>query len=284
MRRHAYVLKLALGLFLLGCGVPEYRIKVEGIPQDTVQLQVATYVLGSIAIDSPTFDVLGPRDSYTFGLNLTGVPEGEATISVGARRADGCLLAVGTRVSVPPESNGSDAELPLIVPTPAITTATCTADPPVILAVLRSLEGPLQTIRYSLLLQGWGFQPAATVSVHSTASVQCATGSACNEACPTACTSTGMGTGGPGSGTCLTGCTVKISESDVVHSGPALIQVNLDATKNLLQQPSMTGSGGAFVQPIDLLQLLSQPLQITVTNPDQKASLFQEAAMKSLGG
>lgn len=281
MRRHTYVLELALGLFLLGCGVPEYRIKVEGIPQDTVQLQVATYVQGTIATDSPTFEVVGPRDSYTFGLNLTAVPEGQATISVSARRADGCLLAVGTRNSVPPTSDGSDAELPLVAPTPAITTAACTAEPPVILAVLRSQTGPLQTIQNSLLLGGWGFEPAATLSIHSTAEVQCAMGSACNTACLTPCTGTGMG--GTGSGTCLTGCTVTIGATDVVHSGPALIQVNLDLAKNILQQPPLAGSGEAPVQPIDLLQLLSQPLQITVTNPDQKTALFQEAAMRRPG-
>lgn len=268
-----------IGLFLFGCQVPEYRIQVTNIPKDTAELQVAAYVQGAIAADSPSFAVTGPRASFTFGLDLSGVPEGEAALSVAARRADGCLLAVGTSAAVPPSSTGSDAPLQLVAPDPAVATTVCKAATPVILAVIRSQQGPLQSIHYSLLVQGWGFQPTAKVSIQSTASVQCAAGSACNSACTSACVGPGMGMGGPGSGTCLTDCAVVADESEIVHSGPALIQVNLDPNKNILQLPPAPGSGGQFVQPIDLLQLLSQPLRLTVKNPDQSQSSFEEAAL-----
>ncbi len=85
--------------------------------------------------------------------------------------------------------------------------------------------------------------------------------------------------GGPGTGTCLTDCSITTVTSDAVHSGPGLILVSLDPTLNNLQDPQSSGTG--LVQPIDLLQLLSQPLQITVTNPDQKSTQFQEVAMKT---
>lgn len=281
MRRWASVIGLHGWLLgsLLGCSVPEYRIMVTSIPKDTAQLQVAAYVGGAIAADSPKFAVTGPLDSFTFGLDLGGVPEGQATISVAARRSDGCLLAVGTRTEVPPSSTGADAVLPLVEPEPAVAAEVCKAASPVTLAVIRSQQGPLQSIHYSLLLQGWGFQPTATVAIRSTASVQCATGSACNAACTASCTGTGIGMGGPGSGVCLTDCAVVAEPSDIVHSGPALIQVNLEPEKNILQLPPAPGSGGLFVQPIDLLQLLSQPLRFTVTNPDQSQSVFEEAAL-----
>lgn len=281
MRKWASAIGLhgELGLFLLGCSVPEYRIRVTSVPKDTAQLQVAAYVGGAIAADSPSFAVAGPLDSFTFGLDLSGVPEGQAAISVAARRADGCLLAVGTSTEVPPSSAGTDATLSLVAPEPAVTPAVCQAAPPVTLAVIRSQQGPLQSIHYSLLLQGWGFAPTATVAIRSTASVQCAAGSACNAACSSACTGNGMGMGGPGSGVCLTECAVAADAADIVHSGPALIQVNLEPGKNILQLPPAPGSGGSFVQPIDLLQLLSQPLRLTVTNPDQSQSSFEEAAL-----
>lgn len=281
MRRWALAIGLHgwLGWSLLGCGVPEYRIQVTSIPKDAAQLQVAAYVGGAIAADSPMFAVTGPRDSFTFGLDLSREPEGLATISVAARGADGCLLAVGTRTDVPPSSTGTDAALALVEPEPAVPAEVCRAASPVTLAVVRSQQGPLQSIRYSLLLQGWGFQPTATVAIRSTASVQCAAGSACNSACTAPCTGNGIGMGGPGNGVCLTSCQVVADPSDIVHRGPALIEVNLEPAKNILQLPPAPGSGGAFVQPIDLLQLLSQPLRLTVTNPDQSQSVFEETAL-----
>lgn len=277
----AIALYAGFGLLLWGCQVPEYRLKVTSIPSDTAELQVAAYVQGAIAADSPSFAVTGPRDSFTFGLNLSAVPEGEAAISVAARRADGCLLAVGTSTAVAPSSTGADAVLSLVAPEPAVTTAVCQAAPPVTLAVIRSQEGPLRSIQYALRLQGWGYQPTANVSIRSTASVQCATGSACNAACTSLCAGGVMGMGGPGNGTCLTDCAVGIEEADLVHSGPALIQVNLQPGRNVLQLPPAPGSGGSFVQPIDLLQLLSQPLRVTVTNPDGSQNTFEETALST---
>lgn len=277
------VLAPCAGLFLLCCGVPEYRINVTGIPAEAVQLQVASYVQGAIAADSPVFALGQPRPSFSFGLNLDGTQEAEATVSVAARRADGCILAVGTAGSLPQSASGADIALPLFAPAPAVSTAACTAAPPVILAAIRRQEGPLAAISYTLQVQGWGFQPTATLSVQSTASVQCAAGSSCNTACKSACTALGMGMGGPGSGTCLTDCTVGIDEVDLVRSGPALIQVNLAPEKNILQQVLVPGnSGGLFVQPIDLLVLLTQPLRITVTNPDLTQVVFQETGQPTL--
>ena len=271
-------IQLALGLSGFGCGVPEYRINVTAIPDGTTQLQVAAYRAGTIAQDSPTFAVTGPRDSFSFGLNLDGVESGQAAVSVAARREDGCILAVGTRSPLPDAATGGDAELDLATPSPAVSTAACTQDPPVILSVIRRQEGPLQSIRFSLLLQGWGFQPAAALSIQSTALVQCATGSDCNTACPTTCS--GMGMAGPGSGTCLTDCKVATADSDSQHSGPGLVEIDLDPAKNLLQRrDAATENGGQFVQPIDLLQLLSQPLKLTLTNPDGTATSFEESPL-----
>lgn len=270
----------AFGLGLFACEVPQYRIDVLDIPEGTVNLEVAAYAQNEIAADHPTFAVTGPRDSYTFGLDLPAVPEGQANISVAARRADGCLLAVGTLAALLPESDGSLIPLPLSAPQSAVETDVCTAAPPVILAVTRHQDGPLQSISYSLLIAGWGFQPTATVTIASTASVQCATGSACNSVCPTTCSGTGMGMGGlPGSGTCLTDCRVTADDAELVRRGPGLIEVDLDPQKNVLQEGAAPGSGAQFVQPIDLLQLLSQPLRITVKNPDQAATTFTEVAM-----
>lgn len=270
------------GCLLLGCGVPEYRINVTNIPAEAVQLQVATYGQQGIAADSPAFALSGSRSSFSFGLNLEGESAERATVSVAARRADGCLLAVGTKDALPQSASGEDIALPLVVPEPAVSTATCTAAPPVILAVIRRQEGPLLSIRYGLQVQGWGLSPKASLTLQSTARVQCATGSSCNSACPTACAAGGGAVGGPGSGTCLTDCTVRIDEADLGRSGPALIQVNLDPEKNILQQGAAPGSGGTLVQPIDLLLLLTQPLRITMTNPDQSQVVFQEPGQGTL--
>ena len=205
----------------------------------------------------------------------------QAAISVAARRADGCLLAVGTQTELPPVGSGVDGPLELVVPAPAVSTEVCTAAPPVVLAVVRRQQGPLSAIRYSLLLQGWGLSPRAKVSIRSTALVQCATGSACNTACPTACsggTGTGTGMGGPGSGTCLTDCAIAVDDTEVLHTGPALIEVDLDPRKNVLQSATAPGSG-PIVQPVDLLQLLSQPLKITIQDPAGSAVTFTEPAL-----
>lgn len=287
-RRELLALIGPLGLLLgAGCGVPDYRVSVTGIPEGTAQLQVAAYVQGALAADTPVFELTGPREHFTFGLNLSpdlsaGGTAQQAAISVAARRADGCLLAVGTQTELPPVGSGVDGQLELVVPAPAVTTEVCTATPPVVLAVVRRQQGPLSAIRYSLLLQGWGLSPASKVSIRSTALVQCATGSACNTACATACSGgTGMGTGmgGPGSGSCLTDCAIAVDDAEVVHTGPALIEVNLDPRKNVLQSATAPGSGGPIVQPIDLLQLLSQPLRITVQDPAGSAVPFTEPAL-----
>jgi hypothetical protein len=90
-----------------------------------------------------------------------------------------------------------------------------------------------------------------------------------------------MGMAGPGNGSCLTNCTIATADSDILHSGPALVEVDLDPGKNVLQQSAMSGGEGEgqFVQPIDLLQLLSQPLQITLTNPDGATTSFEETPL-----
>lgn len=269
-----------LALSLAACGVPDHRISVNGIPAKTAQLQVAAYVDGALTADTPTFAVTGPRDRFTFGLNLPATSGAPPTISVAARDASGCLLAVGTQTELPPASSDTDGQLDLSVPEPAVGADACTAAPPVLLAAIRRQAGPLSALRYSLLLQGWGLAPATRVSIKSTALVQCATGSLCNTACPTACTGGMGGMGGPGSGTCLTGCALTLADSDIIHVGPALIEVNFDPARNILQSLAAQGSGAPLMQPIDLLQLLSQPLQITLTDPNGATVTFTEKGVE----
>src|SRR5262245_20548226 len=145
------LLACCFGLFLLGCNglVPQYRVEVQYIPTGTASLQVAVYIEGRLARDSPTFEVAGPRDVFSFGLNLGDMLAGEPTVSVAARGADGCLLAVGTSDPSSRPSTFSSVEIPLVVPDPPVAAAVCKSPPPLILAAIRRDSGPLQSIRFS---------------------------------------------------------------------------------------------------------------------------------------
>ena len=81
----AIALYAGFGLLLWGCQVPEYRLKVTSIPSDTAELQVAAYVQGAIAADSPSFAVTGPRDSFTFCSVVMLTTEGSASLTSGRK-------------------------------------------------------------------------------------------------------------------------------------------------------------------------------------------------------
>jgi hypothetical protein len=150
---------------------------------------------------------------------------------------------------------------------------------PIVLAAIRNLVGPLQRTEFSLLLQGWGFMPGATVSIKSSASAQCGSQSkACLSACPSACKGMPTMTGGTSPVLCRTDCAVQLADNPVTYFGYSLMKVTFDQLKNNLQPPNMDGSQ-LQAQAVDLLLLLSQPLQITVTNPDQSSVNFTETAM-----
>ena len=169
--------------------------------------------------------------------------------------------------------------LPFLAPEPGtVSDDMCRANPPVVLAAIRHQEGPLQKLTFSLELQGWGFMPGATVAIKSTANAQCST-TACLNACPKDCTGTPMvlGAGMP-TVYCKTDCVVQLADNPVTYLGTTLMKVAFDPMKNALQSPNrdMTKMQG---QAVDLLLLLSQPLVITVTNPDGASTVFTELGM-----
>jgi hypothetical protein len=284
--RVAYSFIAGLPLLLLSCqtALPNFRITVQTVPAGTTQLEIAAYVNNVMAMQTPTVAVTGPSSSLTVGLSLGGTLSGDKTaISVAARRADGCLLAVGTSATTAlPSDTGTDVTVALSTPSPAVSDTVCLSQPPVILAALRSQQGPLNNMTYSVFVQGWGFPADAQVTVKSTGQVLCSS-SGCTQACNDSCTGM-MGCSMNNGSSCMTNCTVQ---TDVLHTGPALIQLNLEPSNNNLQQqstdmgtgttqlPDMGTSAGScnYIQPVDLLQLISQPLKITLTSADGNTTL-----------
>jgi len=261
----------ALGLLFAGCeGAPAYTIEMQNVPEGTTHLEVSAYVAGALAKNTPTVPFNGSRESFTFGLNLGRGLQGEPSISVAARREDGCILAVATGKAAVGSSN---LKLPMITPEPGVSDATCKAQPPVILSAIRRQEGPLANMRSSMLIYGWGLKPNANIVLKSPYPVQCdVSNTECATACPTAttCTFKDFASGNVINIPCRTDCTVK---AEVVRSGPALIQLEFDSSKNFLQEGTFdaTGSPGMNVRSVDLLQLLSGPLDINVSDPDDSS-------------
>jgi hypothetical protein len=245
----------SLTALIAGCSafVPEYRVEVLDVPTGTVRLQVATYVNGALTSDSPTVDVQGPRDRFMFAINLTGMLQGaDAVISVAAVNASSCLLAVGTSGSVHASDSGTDVSLALVKPNPELAAGECRTPSLTILALIRTLQGPLKDLdnHFSLQVQGWGFQPTADVTVRSAYPVNCSGDAACIARCPNT-TPGGL----------RTSCALT---ADVVHAGPALLELRFDAKKNQLRT---VDSVYGFIQLVD-----RTPLTVTVTNPGTPAA------------
>ncbi len=77
--------------------------------------------------------------------------------------------------------------------------------------------------------------------------------------------------------TCLTDCSVQVDPNAIIHAGPALIQIPLDPSLNVLQSTA--------TQPrVGLLDLVSRPLKITVTNPDGSNVVFTEPDLSMMAG
>jgi hypothetical protein len=273
----------ALGLLFAGCdGAPAYTIEVQNVPEGTTALEVSAHVGGALAKNTPTVAWNGARESFTFGLNLGRGLQGEPAISVAARREDGCILAVGTGKVA---AGSSNLKLAMIVPEPGVSDDTCKAQPPVILSAIRRQEGPLTNMHSSMLIYGWGFKPNANVVLKSPFPVQCdASNVECAAACPTltTCAFKDFASGNLISIPCRKDCTVQ---KEIVHSGPALIQLDFDSSKNFLQEGTVdtAGSPGMSVRSVDLLQLLSGPLEVSLSDPED-ASISLKFSEVGLSG
>lgn len=273
-----------LGLCFAGCeGPPAYTIEVQNVPAGATQLEVRAYAQGILAKNTPIVPVEGPRDSFTFGLNLGPALSGDPKVSVAARRDDGCILAVGTSAA---SAAGSSNVLSLVAPDPAVNDSVCKGQPPLILSAIRRQEGPLTNMRSSMLLYGWGFEPTTEVHLQSPFPVECDQSDAgCVAACPTetTCSFKQASDGSTVTVPCRTDCVVQ---AEVVHTGPALIELNFDSSKNFLKEGTFVTSGTSGMsmttRSIDLLQLLSGPLNVTLTLPsDSTFSLkYSEIPMK----
>lgn len=262
-----------IGLGLAGCdGAPAYTIEVQNIPENTARLEVAAYVGGALAKNTPTVQFTGSRESFTFGLNLGKQLAGDPSVSVAARREDGCILAVGTASGSTP--GATNLRLSMVTPEPGVSDTDCKKSPPIVLSAIRRSEGPVSNMHASMLLYGWGFKPAAAVTLKSPYPVQCEdSNESCVKACPTktTCAVRDAVQNTTVQVSCRTDCTL---DHTAVRSGPALIELSFDSTKNLLQKGTFdtTGNPEMNVRSVDLLQLLSGPLNITLTDPDDSAS------------
>lgn len=282
-----------VGVLSHGCGSPEFRVDVQTIPESTTQLEVAAYVGGALVSYPSLFEVAGPAESFSFGIRLSDGLSGDTTISVAARDAQGCILALGTADPAKGSTLATKVTVPLTVPNPAFTDPVCKIGQPVIMAALRREEGPLSNLQNSIVLQGWNFQPNASVTMTSSAIEFCNTNAAdCLTRCPSRCAftvgmrvdnmggQTDMGASDMGtSNECVTGCAVVPTLN---ARGPALLEMNLDSSLNTVvsnTDPKATTTSSTPQISIGLLSLISQPLTITVSNPDQtKTPAFTEVA------
>lgn len=154
-----------------GCSKSDLVIKVGNIPAEARTLQAIARVEGVQSGDMPRFE-LPPTDgspllSFTLGLRLHERVSGEAIVAIAARDAGDCLLTTGSGrlADLGSLSSGSD-ELLVLLPSPpprGDSAGRCPAEVPSLLSASEQIENDGASKR--LLLQGWGFQPGASVTV-----------------------------------------------------------------------------------------------------------------------
>lgn len=253
--------------FLFGCDalLPEFRVTVEGVPQQTTRLQIAAYVGEKLTQDDAEVAVTGPQERFSFGVNFKDkLHNSEATLSVAARRADGCILAVGTSGVEDPTFSVTDVTIPLSEPMPALNDGdvACKNGPMTVLSVRRRQEGPYQGTLFSLLVSGWGFDRGIKASVQSTAAVTCSKGQTCETLCQLD-PNDRCGQVLSSSATCRTSCDMLLT---VVPLGPGLVQIDLHSSMELLNKAPV----------VDFSTLIAAPLTVSLQNENGQMVTFTE--------
>lgn len=269
-RERAFVtilMTLSSSMLASGCDgiLPEFRITVTGVPEQTTRLQIAAYVGDILTQDDAEVAVSGPQEQFSFGVNFKDMLHNtEASLSVAARRDDGCILAVGTSGVERPTLAVTDVTIPLSQPMPKLEDGdvACKAAPLTIVSVLRRQEGPYQGTLFSLQVAGWGFQKGLTATVRSTASVACESGQTCTSRCVRDQTESCVRQISS-SAQCYHNCDMDMT---LVPVGPGLVQIDLHSSMELLNTSPV----------VDFSSLIASPLAITLQNPDGQIVNFTE--------
>lgn len=164
------------------CGLPDYRVELSGVPSTATNLEVMIFPNTTTTLATPkTVDPL-PLSSVpstgklSFTLDLVDdIDKAPAVVSVAARDAAGCIVAVGSASTAAPGAALQVRAVPLdlVAFKPPVTSARCRpgSNEATLLSVQRRTAGPYQGAEYQLLLYGWNLHGTHAPVVKSSAPV-----------------------------------------------------------------------------------------------------------------
>jgi hypothetical protein len=164
----------------VGCGVPEYRLNIDTLPAEAVELAIIAYVYPeqgpAVSVALNPIGLKDERQDVSFGLDLQGkVSDQPAEFSVAAKDASGCIVATGATERVQRRTGDVVRDVPLhMQPTSGLAAAgACKTTQPVILSAERVQRGLWHAQDFQLILHGWNWSKQYWPQVRSTGAIFC---------------------------------------------------------------------------------------------------------------
>lgn len=282
-KRLALLVSLAGGLVVSGCSLPEYRLSLANIPDETTHLSTALAIPQAdgaaplIPSERVESDWLDHKSPFRITVNLLDKYDHppSAVFSAIARDAANCIVATGTTDPVSPSTTVADITLGLKQPTyPRAIQGRCASDGPLVLDILREEAGPFQLTNFRLIARGWDFQPTDQITVTSLVQIPSyvCRNSGCKGRCPEALDACADPTTKADT-TCQTSCSVVVQPK---FNGVGQWTIEVPEAGNSIEDPPASGALCCTLQSTNLTTMRGSPFRVTITRKGGTSSTYTE--------
>lgn len=253
-----------------GCGLPEYRLQIGGIPATASKLLLSVYEpptdgksVGTVSSEQPEIELKQPKSAVSTTVNLKDDLAAMKTAVFAAVACDssGNIVATGSSQPAAPSAWVADVPLTLMPPTyPDKAKGRCTANSPAVMEITRQEQGVLGKTDFRLAVDGWSFLPSDQVTITSRILVP---ETQCDAPCRSQCTELvsvcNLGAIAKNE-RCYTDCQMT---SQVELASAGRLYVRMPETENQIPTVTKIGADG-LSNSISFATIKGSPFRVTV--------------------